>query len=83
MEQQRAYGAQKRRVLQAFSMTPKTMLMVEVELDVRRTNFTSLLNRMEKQGTIYKVRFSKCPVSKEMVLASTPPTRSINLSLTN
>lgn len=64
VEQQRAYGAQKRRVLQAFSMTPKTMLMVEVELDIRRTNFTTLLNRMEKQGTIYKVRFSKCPISK-------------------
>ena len=54
---------QKSAVLAAFSGEPKTMLMVEVEIGVRRTNFTSLLYRMVEQGSIYKVKFSKCPLS--------------------
>ena len=51
-------------VLKAFSKEPKTMLMVEVEIGVRRTNFTSPLNRMKREETIYLVKFDTCPISK-------------------
>ena len=64
VKQESESETQKNAILKAFSMTPKTMLMVEMELGIRRTNFTSLLNRMEKQGTIFKVKTSRCPVSK-------------------
>ena len=51
-------------VLKAFSKEPKTMLMVEEEIGVRRTNFTSTLHRMKREETIYLVKFGTCPISQ-------------------
>jgi len=55
---------QKQIVLRAFANEPKTMKMVQKETGIERTNFTSLLNSMYKQGAIYKPYLSKCPISK-------------------
>ena len=60
----KAKETQTKLVLKAFSKEPKTMLMVEVEIGVRRTNFTATLNRMKRQETIYLVKFDTCPISK-------------------
>ena len=54
---------QKQIVLDAFSNTPKTMKMVEAETGIQRTNFTSLLGNMFKQGAIYKPYFAKCKIT--------------------
>jgi hypothetical protein len=54
---------QKQIVLDAFSNTPKTMKMVEVETGIQRTNFTSLLNSMFKYNAIYKPYFKKCKIT--------------------
>jgi hypothetical protein len=54
---------QKQIVLRAFSAEPKTMKMVEVETGIQRTNFTSLLGNMFKQGAIYKPYFAKCKIT--------------------
>ena len=54
---------QKQIVLRALSTEPKTMKMVEVETGIQRTNFTSLLGNMFKQGAIYKPYFTKCKIT--------------------
>jgi hypothetical protein len=54
---------QKQIVLRAFTNEPKTMKMVEVETGIQRTNFTSLLSNMFKQGAIYKPYFAKCKIT--------------------
>jgi hypothetical protein len=54
---------QKQIVLGALSTEPKTMKMVEVETGIQRTNFTSLLCNMFKQGAIYKPYFAKCKIT--------------------
>ena len=54
---------QKQIVLRALSAEPKTMKMVEVETGIQRTNFTSLLFYMFKQGAIYKPYFAKCKIT--------------------
>ena len=54
---------QKQIVLRALSTEPKTMKMVEVETGIQRTNFTSLLGNMFKQGAIYKPYFAKCKIT--------------------
>lgn len=54
---------QKQIVLRALSAEPKTMKMVEVETGIQRTNFTSLLGNMFKQGAIYKPYFAKCKIT--------------------
>jgi len=54
---------QKQIVLKALSSEPKTMKMVEVETGIQRTNFTSLLSNMFKQGAIYKPYFAKCKIT--------------------
>ena len=54
---------QKQIVLRALSTEPKTMKMVEVETGIQRTNFTSLLCNMFKQGAIYKPYFAKCKIT--------------------
>jgi hypothetical protein len=54
---------QKQIVLGALSAEPKTMKMVEVETGIQRTNFTSLLFYMFKQGAIYKPYFAKCKIT--------------------
>ena len=54
---------QKQIVLRALSTEPKTMKMVEVETGIQRTNFTSLLSSMFKQGAIYKPYFAKCKIT--------------------
>jgi hypothetical protein len=54
---------QKQIVLRALSTEPKTMKMVEVETGIQRTNFTSLLSNMFKQGAIYKPYFAKCKIT--------------------
>ena len=54
---------QKQIVLRAFTNVPKTMKMVEAETGIQRTNFTSLLGNMFKQGAIYKPYFAKCKIT--------------------
>ena len=54
---------QKQIVLGALSAEPKTMKMVEAETGIQRTNFTSLLGNMFKQGAIYKPYFAKCKIT--------------------
>ena len=54
---------QKQIVLRALSAEPKTMKMVEAETGIQRTNFTSLLGNMFKQGAIYKPYFAKCKIT--------------------
>ena len=54
---------QKQIVLKAFSNKLKTMKMVEVETGIQRTNFTSLIGNMFKQGAIYKPYFAKCKIT--------------------
>ena len=54
---------QKQIILRAFTTEPKTMKMVEAETGIQRTNFTSLLGNMFKQGAIYKPYFAKCKIT--------------------
>lgn len=58
---------QKQIVLEAFAEKPKTMKMVQIETGIERTNFTSLLNSMFTNGTIYRPYYGKCPFGRNGV----------------
>ena len=51
-------------VFQAFSEKPKTMMMVEVETGIMRSNITRFVARMKRCGTITLVKTDLCPITK-------------------
>lgn len=58
------FHAQMKRVFAAFNSQPKTMLMVEVETGIRRSNITRFVAIWHKQNCIKIVRLGICPISK-------------------
>jgi hypothetical protein len=58
------FEAQKKRVFAAFYKQPKTMLMVEVETGIMRSNITRYVAKWKKQDCIKIVRLGICPISK-------------------
>lgn len=62
--QDKHFQAQMKRVFVAFYRQPKTMLMVEVETGIMRTNITKYVAKWKKQDCIKIVRLGICPISK-------------------
>lgn len=60
----RQFQAQMKRVFEAFFSHPKTMLMVDVETGIMRSNITRYVSKWKKQDRIKIVRKSICPISK-------------------
>ena len=58
------FQAQMERVFLALYKQPKTMLMVEVETGIMRSNITRYVAKWKKQDCIKIVRFGICPISK-------------------
>lgn len=58
------FQAQMKRVFAALSRQPKTMLMVEVETGIMRSNITRYVAKWKKQDCIKIVRLGICPISK-------------------
>ena len=58
------FQAQMKRVFTALYRQPKTMLMVEVETGIMRSNITRYVAKWKKQDCIKIVRFGICPISK-------------------
>ena len=58
------FQAQIQRVFTALYKQPKTMLMVEVETGIMRSNITRYVAKWKKQDCIKIVRLGICPISK-------------------
>ena len=58
------YQTQMQVVFDALLKQPKTMLMVEVETGIMRSNITRYVAKWKKQDCIKIVRFGICPISK-------------------
>ena len=58
------FQAQMKRVFTALYRQPKTMLMVEVETGIMRSNITRYVAKWKKQDCIKIVRLGICPISK-------------------
>ena len=58
------FQAQMKRVFAALYRQPKTMLMVEVETGITRSNITRYVAKWKKQDCIKIVRLGICPISK-------------------
>lgn len=58
------FQVQMYRVFTSFHSQPKTMLMVEVETGIMRSNITRYVAKWKKQDCIKIVRFGICPISK-------------------
>ena len=58
------FQAQMKRVFAALYRQPKTMLMVEIETGIMRSNITRYVAKWEKENRICIVRKSICPISK-------------------
>lgn len=58
------FGNQCKRVFDAFSGHPKTMLMVSVETGILRANICRYVAAWEKKNGIGIVRKGICPISK-------------------
>ena len=50
-------------VYDSFSEFPKSMMMVEVETGIMRTNITRYVAVMKRQGTIKLIKKDVCPIS--------------------
>ena len=73
MEQQKK-EVQMERVFKAFKSKPKTMLMVESETGIMRSNITRYVAEWRKRNKIAEVKRATCPVSKhEAAFLSTDP----------
>ena len=58
------YQTQMQVVFDALLKQPKTMLMVEVETGIMRSNITRYVAKWKKQDCIKIVRLGICPISK-------------------
>ena len=58
------FQAQIKKVFAALYRQPKTMLMVEVETGIMRSNITRYVAKWKKQDCIKIVRLGICPISK-------------------
>lgn len=58
------FQAQMKRVFAALYRQPKTMLMVEVETGIMRSNITRYVAKWKKRDCIKIVRLGICPISK-------------------
>ena len=58
------FQAQTQRVFAALYRQPKTMLMVEVETGVMRSNITRYVAKWRKESRIKTIRKGICPISK-------------------
>lgn len=58
------FKAQMKRVFTALCKQPKTMLMIEVETGIMRSNITWYVAKWRKQNCIEIVRLGICPISK-------------------
>jgi hypothetical protein len=58
------FKAQMKRVFAALYRQPKTMLMVQVETGIMRSNITRYVAEWKKQDCIKIVRLGICPISK-------------------
>lgn len=58
------FQTQMKIVLKAFYEQPKTMLMVEVETGIMRSNITWYVDEWRKQDKIIEVKQGVCPISK-------------------
>ena len=58
------FQAQMKRVFAALYKQPKTMLMVEVETGIMRSNITRYVAKWKKRDCIKIVRLGICPISK-------------------
>ena len=58
------FRGQMQRVFAALYRQPKTMLMVEVETGIMRSNITRYVAEWKKQDCIKIVRLGICPISK-------------------
>ena len=61
------FEAQMKRVFSCFAKQPKSMLMVEVETNIMRSNICWYVNKWEKQNRIMKIKKGICKVSKRSV----------------
>lgn len=59
------FKAQMKRVYKAFSETPKTMLQVSNETNVRRANICRYVGKWKKADKIGVAFLGVCPVSKK------------------
>ncbi len=55
---------QMKRVFEAFFTRPKTMLMVEVETGISRSNVCRYVGKWKKSSTIEIVSLGICPISR-------------------
>lgn len=55
---------QLKRTFEAFRSEPKTMLMVEVETGIMRSNITRYVAWLRKRNNIATVKKGTCPISK-------------------
>ncbi len=51
-------------VFEAFSERPKTMLMVEIETGIMRSNITWYVDEWRKQNRIAEIKKGICPISR-------------------
>jgi ABC-type Na+ transport system ATPase subunit NatA len=56
--------AQKQKVFKSFYSQPKTMLMVEVETGIMRSNICWFVRELRKRNNIMIVKKGVCPISK-------------------
>jgi hypothetical protein len=58
------FQGQTKKVFAAFRRQPKTMLMVDIETGIMRSNITRYVAKWKKQNCIKIVRLGICPISK-------------------
>ena len=56
--------AQIKTVFEAFSIQPKTMLMVSIETGILRANICRYVSKYQKQNNIHKIKTGLCQISK-------------------
>ncbi len=59
------FEAQKKVVFEAFRRNPVTMLMIEVETGIMRSNITRYVAEWKKENKIHLLKKDRCPISKQ------------------
>lgn len=58
------FETQMQTVFKAFYSQPKTMLMVDIETGIMRSNITRYVGKWHKQNSISIIKYGTCPISK-------------------